>query len=306
MKNSASVAGRLSASRAWLIALCGIAAIAAGGPLRLAAGDEPPAADGSALPPELAELVAAHNRERAAEELGPLTANPMLSAAALAHARDMAEHKTMSHEGSNGSKFNERIERQGYLGKRMAENIAAGQKRVDDVMRGWMISPHHRDNILGNFTEIGVAYASAEDGTRYWCTTFGLPKTRLDPAEAAAGVVAAINRERENAKKPPLRVNEKLTRAADTVVKQLAALGDMSKGEETYVPAARREGYRYRELAESGASGQPKPEEAVESWLADETHRGIFLGNYRDIGVGYTLTDKGVPFWWVFLGRPLK
>src|SRR5689334_15742938 len=63
-----------------------------------------PAPD-AGLDPDMVELVAAHNRERAKEKLAPLTANAQLTAAARIHARDMAEHEMMSHEGSDGSKF---------------------------------------------------------------------------------------------------------------------------------------------------------------------------------------------------------
>jgi uncharacterized protein YkwD len=250
--------------------------------------------------------VAAHNRERAAEKLAPLTANAKLSAAALVQARDMAEHEKMTHDGSDGSKFNERIERQGYTGRRMAENVAYGQKNVADVMKLWMDSPHHRDNILGPYSEIGVAYAAAEDGTRYWCTTFGQPREKLEPAEAAAGVVASVNRARHEAKLPPLRVSPKLTQAAQGVAHSLAALGDLQKGQKTYAAKAREAGYRYRLLGEAAASGQPTPAEAVQDWLVQQVHRENFLGKFSEIGVGYATSDKGVPFWMVFLAQPLK
>jgi uncharacterized protein YkwD len=45
-------------------------------------------------------------------------------------------------------------------------------------MKGWMDSPPHKRNILGSFSQIGVACATAEDGKRYWCVTFGLPARR--------------------------------------------------------------------------------------------------------------------------------
>jgi uncharacterized protein YkwD len=268
--------------------------------------DEQPHGADSGLPPELRALVAAHNKERAAEELGPLTPNAKLSAAALVQARDMAEHDKMTHEGSDGSKFNERIERQGYQGRRLAENVATGHRNVEEVMREWMDSPHHRDNILGNFSEIGVAYADSEDGTRYWCTTFGLPRRKLDPDEAAAGLIAAVNRARADARKPPLKVSPKLTKAAQDVAQELAALGDLHKDEKSYLERPRAAGYRARRVGESAASGQPTPEEVVQDWLKEPIHRENFLGKWSDIGVGYATSQTGVPFWMVFVAQPLK
>ena len=42
-------------------------------------------------------------------------------------------------------------------------------------MKGWMDSSHHKRNILGGFSQIGVGSAIDEDGKRYWCVNFGLP-----------------------------------------------------------------------------------------------------------------------------------
>jgi uncharacterized protein YkwD len=41
-----------------------------------------------------------------------------------------------------------------------------------------MDSLHHKQNILGSFSQIGVACAIDEDGKRYWCVTFGLRARR--------------------------------------------------------------------------------------------------------------------------------
>ncbi len=51
------------------------------------------------------------------------------------------------------------------------ENIAAGQDDPQEVMTAWMNSEGHRSNILGNFTAIGVGYASIS-GTPYWVQMF--------------------------------------------------------------------------------------------------------------------------------------
>jgi uncharacterized protein YkwD len=122
-----------------------------------------------------ADLVAAHNQVRAEAKLPSLFVSKKLQAAAIEHARDMANHKKMSHTGSDGSTPSARIMARGYRMKRTGENIAFGQRRVEDVMKLWMKSPPHRRNILGNFSEIGAACATASDGTLYWCVSFGLP-----------------------------------------------------------------------------------------------------------------------------------
>jgi uncharacterized protein YkwD len=124
------------------------------------------------------ELVALHNQVRAAEKLGRLEVNKNLQAAAEAHARDMAARHKMTHAGSDGSTPSSRILYRGYRMRRCGENIAFGPRTCEAAMKGWMNSPKHKTNVLGNFTQIGAGYAIARDGTPFWCVTFGLPARR--------------------------------------------------------------------------------------------------------------------------------
>jgi uncharacterized protein YkwD len=121
------------------------------------------------------EVVKAHNRLRAERKLPSLAVSSKLTAAAQRHAKDMAAHEKMVHKGSDGSSPINRIKAEGYLYRRAGENIAAGRFNTERLMKGWVDSPHHKQNILGSFSQIGVACATGESGKRYWCVTFGLP-----------------------------------------------------------------------------------------------------------------------------------
>ena len=121
------------------------------------------------------QIVEAHNRIRLAAKLNSLSVSKKLQAAARAHALDMAAQRKMSHKGSRGSTFADRIKAKGYRYRRAGENVAAGRFRVERLMKGWMDSPHHKRNILGGFSQIGVGCAIDENGIRYWCVNFGLP-----------------------------------------------------------------------------------------------------------------------------------
>jgi len=125
-----------------------------------------------------ADVVKAHNRVRADAKLPALAVSNKLQEAARLHAQDMAAHDKMTHKGSDGSSSIDRITAQGYSYRRAGENVAAGRFTIDGLMKGWMDSPPHKRNILGSFSQIGVAYATAENGKRYWCVTFGLPARR--------------------------------------------------------------------------------------------------------------------------------
>jgi uncharacterized protein YkwD len=121
------------------------------------------------------EVVRAHNRLRAAAKLPRLAISTKLTAAAERHAKDMAAHEKLAHKGSDGSSPIDRIKAEGYPYRRAGENIAAGRFNSERLMKGWVDSPHHKKNILGSFSQIGVACATGESGKRYWCVTFGLP-----------------------------------------------------------------------------------------------------------------------------------
>lgn len=109
----------------------------------------------------------------------PVTASPVLAAAAAAHARDMAEHAELTHTGSDGSKPADRITRAGYAWRASGENVASGQRNADAVVAAWLESPGHCSNIMEpNFKEMGVAFVQVPDANPgiYWAQSFATPR----------------------------------------------------------------------------------------------------------------------------------
>jgi uncharacterized protein YkwD len=152
-----------------------------GSSTRTRADDKQNSPRGSASQPdrEQAELIGKviklHNAERARAKLHSLELNSRLQKAAERHAKDMSQQRKMSHTGSDDSKPADRVKDAGYDYRRTGENIAFGRFTPDQLMEGWMESPTHKRNVLGTFSQIGVACATGEDGLTYWCVTFGLP-----------------------------------------------------------------------------------------------------------------------------------
>lgn len=105
----------------------------------------------------------------------PLRWNAALTQAALAHSSDMATHRYFSHQEQNGSVVDDRATRAGYAWSRIGENIAAGQKSVEEAVAGWLDSPGHCANIMNAaFDEMGVAYAvNPQRGRVYWTQVLG-------------------------------------------------------------------------------------------------------------------------------------
>ncbi|MGV9804242.1 CAP domain-containing protein [Micromonospora chersina] len=127
------------------------------------------------LTAELREVVDLVNQERAKAGCKALTVNDKLVLAAQRHSQDQADHKTMSHDGSDGSDVGDRLDRVGYAWRSYGENVAWNQQSPAAVMDAWMNSPGHRANILNcSFTEIGVGVARSNGP--YWTQDFGTPR----------------------------------------------------------------------------------------------------------------------------------
>ena len=106
----------------------------------------------------------------------PVRLNDTLTAAALAHARDMARNSYFDHTARDGSQPADRATRAGYRWRAVGENIAAGQATPEAAMAGWLKSPGHCVNIMrAEYNEMGIAFAvnrAAESGI-YWTQMFG-------------------------------------------------------------------------------------------------------------------------------------
>lgn len=296
------------------LAILMVAALAACAPRRAQAqAESPPPAEGppsapdaTATDPVLTELLKRHNRERAEAKLPPLALHPKLTAAAAVHARDMAAHGKMSHEGSDGSKAADRIKRQGYHYRRVGENVAYGQPSAEAVMRGWMNSPHHKENILGDFKEMGAARVKDDEKTPYWCVTFGLPWPRPDPAQVVSALVEELNGRRAGAELPPLETDPTLAVPAQHHARVMAEQGRMvAQDDEGLTPYDRikADGSRFQELAQSMAFGQPDAPAAVKTLMDNADLKATALGNYTHIGVGYARDKKEIPYWCILYGR---
>jgi uncharacterized protein YkwD len=135
------------------------------------------------IPNAETNLVTETNRARRSRGLGALTENPVLSAAALAHARDMAARGYFAHESPDGGSVVTRVERQGYNYRQVGENLAVGQTSAEEVIQGWTDSPGHAANLYGkDYTEVGVGYVpgplslNGEPTSQVWVSVYGRPR----------------------------------------------------------------------------------------------------------------------------------
>lgn len=123
------------------------------------------------------QVVAETNRCRAEHGLPALTAEPRLSAAAVAHNDDMVTRGFFAHESPDGGSLVDRVRAAGYPYAVVAENLAAGQRTAPEVVQGWLDSPGHRRNLLSpDVTQIGVAFTTGGPHGTTWTQVFGAPR----------------------------------------------------------------------------------------------------------------------------------
>ncbi|HEY1491712.1 MAG TPA: CAP domain-containing protein, partial [Steroidobacteraceae bacterium] len=110
----------------------------------------------------------------------PVHLSTRLSEVALGHALDMAQHHYFDHADPAGRSPADRVRASGYRETLVGENIAYGPKSADEVVRGWLDSPGHCENIMDvRFSEVGLAYASGSGSKPglYWVQVFAAPRT---------------------------------------------------------------------------------------------------------------------------------
>ncbi len=108
----------------------------------------------------------------------PVRFSAALAGVALGHANDMAAHDYFEHEDLGGHTPADRVRAVGYREKLVGENIAYGPQTADEVVRGWLDSPGHCENIMDpRFAEMGVAFAAgvAPKHGLYWVQVLADP-----------------------------------------------------------------------------------------------------------------------------------
>lgn len=105
-----------------------------------------------------AVLIQLTNQERQQKGLPPLSENNKLNQTALTKAKNMFEENYWAHYSPSGRDPWGFFHKAGYRFSHAGENLARNFYSSSEVVRAWMASPTHRDNLLNpNYQEIGMA-----------------------------------------------------------------------------------------------------------------------------------------------------
>ena len=126
-------------------------------------------------PSEALKLINDYRHEKG---LKSLKLDPLLTAAAKSHSRDLAKHDRISHYGSNGSSPWDRVAAAGYKARVAAENIGTGQASLGEVIKGWEASEGHNKNLLlADAEHMGIALVQdpKTEFKTFWTLVVGAP-----------------------------------------------------------------------------------------------------------------------------------
>lgn len=106
-------------------------------------------------------LHAGTNAARSANGFGNLALNSQLNSAAQAKAEHMAANDYWAHVAPDGTQPWFFFDQAGYDYIRAGENLAYGFLTSQATIDGWMDSPTHRANILGDYQDVGFGIVNS-------------------------------------------------------------------------------------------------------------------------------------------------
>ncbi|MBU2960638.1 CAP domain-containing protein [Citreicella sp. C3M06] len=122
------------------------------------------------------------NALRQARGVAPLQLNAQLNAAAATHSRDMSVQNRPWHFGSDGSSPIDRVQRVGYTGRLVGENISETYETETETLAAWMEDPATRDVILDAAArDLGIAWFQEPNGKIWWTLVTGVPSASSIP-----------------------------------------------------------------------------------------------------------------------------
>ncbi|WP_444453770.1 CAP domain-containing protein [Rhodobacter capsulatus] len=127
--------------------------------------------DAKEIPTRVLEAV---NTLRSARGTAPVALNPALNSAAQRHSRDMADQNRPWHWGSDGSSPIQRVQRAGFTGQFLGENISETYETETETLSAWMALADTRDVILNPAaTQMGFSWYQEPSGKIWWTMVTG-------------------------------------------------------------------------------------------------------------------------------------
>lgn len=114
------------------------------------------------------------NALRQASGLQPVELDSQLNAAAKTHSKDMSLQNRAWHFGSDGSSPIDRVQRVGYGGRLIGENISETYETETETLSAWMEDTDTRRIIMApDARRLGFNWEQARGGKLWWTLIMG-------------------------------------------------------------------------------------------------------------------------------------
>jgi uncharacterized protein YkwD len=122
-----------------------------------------------------ATVVRLLNQQRSAASLPPLQVASTLAEAAQAQAQAIAKRTAVQHQQST-EHLQQQLQQAGYAYRKISQGTVSGAPTPQAVVQAFMTHSTYKNQVLGDFTQVGVGYATAADGMPCWSILFGAPQ----------------------------------------------------------------------------------------------------------------------------------
>jgi uncharacterized protein YkwD len=262
-----------------------------------------------------AGLLAAINAERAKEGGAPLQLSPALSTVAQARAEQLAKAGDINADRGSQARLDQDLRHAGYRAQRWIESEITSGFSLPEVAGYWrrQSGAAFAQVVSRDFRDVGIGVASLE-GRPLYTLFFAVPERDYyaertaglkDLAAVRKGVLDLVNAERSKAGVPPLRLESRLSTAAQNHAEDMLAreyFAHASPEGRTVLHRAATVWYELHRVGENIAHGQLSVEQVVKDWMESPEHRRNILDpGYIHMGLGLALgeTSKGFEVEWV-------
>ncbi len=178
------------------------------------------------------EIIRLTNVQRQVAGVGPVQLDPELSQAAAQKAADMFAHDYWAHVSPQGVQPWAFITNAGYQYRYAGENLARDFTGPDAVVKGWMDSPSHKENLLNSrYQDIGVAVVDGQLEGRETTLVVQMFGTKLSSASKPAVPKLAVSEVKaaESSPRPTVSPQTKVVVAQQPVVVSATSPFDITK-----------------------------------------------------------------------------
>jgi uncharacterized protein YkwD len=246
------------------------------------------------------EILAAINDERAAAGVAPLRLRAALDRVAQQNAEEARDTEGAPYDEKSIPRISGRLRSAGYEAHGWHQAFAAG-KEAPAALVAWIKKENadaFKSLIQADYQELGIGISEIRGTPLYdfflaWreSESFARQTAALgDLARARIAMLDRVNAERAKAGRPPLRLDPRLSAAAQAHAEDMMVhsyYNHASPEGKTPLDRVRKTGYAPHIVAENIARGPFTVDEVMDDWMLSPEHRANLLHPaFRDFGAG--------------------